>query len=158
MSDSLKSLLPGSGAPAGEELVQAREFDITQVSKKLTVAIPVVLTAVVGGLKAIGVEQATESAIRRGRTRGYGVGALSPWRRLGGRHPRACIRRSRSIAIDRTIVDPDSHGRDDRLTKERVERDDKLEKERQERLDRLSRERQDREDRLEKERLDVRTA
>ncbi len=64
MSTSLKDLVPRVAADPPQEgrLVEAPEFDLTQVAKKLALAIPVFATAIVGGLKALGVEKATDPA------------------------------------------------------------------------------------------------
>ena len=48
--------------PPGTEEVKAREFDLTQTAKKLAATIPVFATAIIGVLRAAGVEKATEPA------------------------------------------------------------------------------------------------
>lgn len=56
------------GAPkpqggSGEELVKAREFDITQYGKRLTVLIAVLVPAIVAALKALGVKEISEAMV-----------------------------------------------------------------------------------------------
>lgn len=62
MSTSLKDLVPlvADDPPAEGTLVDAPEFYLTQVAKKLALTIPVFAAAVVGVLKFLGVEDATD--------------------------------------------------------------------------------------------------
>lgn len=159
MSDSLTSLLPGAGTPEGEAIVNAREFDLTQVVKKLTVAIPLVLAATIGALKTAGVEEATDW---RYIVAGLGVTAFAVLS-LGivsaadilargyveaSKSPTNVEEKKKDAAVDAV---PD---RQDRLAKDAQEREDRLEKERRDRQDRLDKEALDRHDRLERERLE----
>jgi hypothetical protein len=62
MSTSLKDLVPllADDPPDEDRLVEAPEFEVTQVAKKLAGTIPVFAAALVGGLELLGVEEATD--------------------------------------------------------------------------------------------------
>jgi hypothetical protein len=55
--------VPKPSGETGREVVKAREFDITQYGKKLTVFIAVLVPAIVAALKALGVEEISETMV-----------------------------------------------------------------------------------------------
>ena len=68
------------GAPkptgeAGEEVIKAREFDITQYGKKMAVLIGVLAPAIVGGLKVIWGNDVTPAMV-------IAVNSSKPWGRI----------------------------------------------------------------------------
>lgn len=54
---------PKPRGDAGEELVKAREFDITQYGKRLTVLIALLVPAIIGAMKALGVKEISEAMV-----------------------------------------------------------------------------------------------
>jgi hypothetical protein len=81
VSSSLLDLVPLVAKPTTEEqqdVVDAREFDLTQIAKKLVVMIPLVLTAVFVALKEVlHVEAVTEPAAIAGALGVTGVALLT---------------------------------------------------------------------------------
>lgn len=55
--------VPKPGGDTGAEVVKAREFDITQYGKKMTVFIAAIVPAIVGALKALGVEEISDAMV-----------------------------------------------------------------------------------------------
>lgn len=55
--------VPKPGGDTGAEVVKAREFDITQYGKKMTVFIAAIVPAIVAALKALGVEEISEAMV-----------------------------------------------------------------------------------------------
>ncbi|HET8863491.1 MAG TPA: hypothetical protein VFM94_09605 [Solirubrobacterales bacterium] len=55
--------MPKASGDSGSEVIKAREFDITQYGKKLTVLIAVLVPAIVAALKALGVKEISETMV-----------------------------------------------------------------------------------------------
>lgn len=55
--------VPKPSGDTGSEVVKAREFDITQYGKKMTVLIAVLVPAIVAALKALGVKEISETMV-----------------------------------------------------------------------------------------------
>jgi hypothetical protein len=157
-SGDITSLIPGAGNDRpGEELVKAKEFDLTQVAKQLAVALPIVMGGILGALELLGVKDTFE-------TPAYVVAALgvSAAGVLGLAIVSAADIVGRAYAQAHVGTQPDakttvSDGGSVRAEedKQRLERQDRLDKERLEREDRLDKERLERQDELEKARLEL---
>lgn len=148
-SGDLTSLIPGAGRNRpGEEKVDAKEFDLTQLAKQLALAIPIVMGGILGALELLGVKDVFEepayvvTALGVTAAGVIGLSIVSAADIVARAYVAA--HQPSPPAPPQTPEDPPEE-REDRLEHERLKRFDRLEKERLDRADELEKERVDRE-------------